>query len=420
VELELQGHNVLKCNIGNPGAFGFEAPQVVLDAIKENVGRAVPYEHQKGLPEARAVLLDKYRKIVEGGPAGTCASVTMDDIYIGNGVSELIMMSMRALLNPGDEVLIPSPDYPLWTAAVLLHGGVPVYYDCPSDNGFLPQIENIRSLVTARTRAIVIVNPNNPTGVIYPEELLQDIADMAEEYPFGGIVVFTDEIYDTMLFDGSKMTYMSSLISKTLCCSFGGLSKVYRACGFRVGWMVTSGDRTHAQGYLNALNMLSGLRLCANVPGQYGVKPAVEGFQSISQLTAPGGRLYEARKLVMQKVAKSHYMTMQEPKGAMYAFVKVNLPDFDDQLFALDLLETKHVLIAPGSSFNVEYKDHFRITLLPPLGELVQAMDAIEQVLSVHAAKQEATKQEALRILKAIRGSEDSGRIEELQRKASL
>jgi len=422
-ELESQGHAVLKWNIGNPGAFGFEAPQVVVDAIRANVTRGVPYEHQKGLSEARQAVMEKYNRILatEGdSPPEPRHLLTMEDVYVGNGVSELTMMAMRALLNPGDEVLIPSPDYPLWTAAVSMHGGVPVYYDCAPEDSFLPRIENIRSRVTARTRALVLVNPNNPTGAVYPRELLRDIAAMAEEYPFGGIVIFTDEIYDAMLFDGNRMTHMSALVRNTLCCSFGGLSKVYRACGFRVGWMVTSGDRSHARGYLNALNMLSGLRLCANVPGQFGVKPALEGPQSIEKLTAPGGRLYEARKLVLSRVAKSAYMTVQEPQGAMYCFIKVNVPRFDDKVFALELLDSKRILIAPGSSFNVPYTDHFRITLLPPLDQLGAALDAVEELLGQQAARVEEEERAALRILQALRGGEESTRLQSLHQKASF
>jgi alanine-synthesizing transaminase len=326
---------------------------------------------------------------------------------------------MRGLLNPGDEVLIPSPDYPLWTAAVTMHGGRPLYYPCKPENGFVPTIMDIRALVTSRTRAIVVINPNNPAGVIYPKELLQDIVAMAEEYPFGGMVIFADEIYDQITFDGNKMTHMASLCHNTLCCSFGGLSKVYRACGFRVGWLVMSGNRSRAVSYENALNLLSGLRLCANVPGQYAVIPALQD-KSIKDLVAPGGRLYEARKVILNSVAKSKYMSIHEPQGALYAFVEVNLPDFDDQVFALDLVEKKHILIAPGSSFNVPYKNHFRITLLPPPDKLREAFQAIDEVLEEYAQTLEQRKEEALKIVQAMRAGEDKERIEKLRSKAKF
>eukprot|EP00667_Euglena_gracilis_P008261 EG_transcript_8362 len=421
-EIEAAGQEVLKCNIGNPGAFGFEAPKAITDAIYANIDKAVPYSAQKGLPEAREALTHYVNGYIErenGGVYPAFPRVTANDIYLGNGVSELIMMCMRALLNPGDEVLIPSPDYPLWTAAVSMHGGVPIHYPCLPENGFLPTVDTIRPLVTSRTRAIVVINPNNPTGVIYPRELLQEICDMAEEYPFGGMVVFADEIYDQITFDGHEMTHVGSLCHKALCCSFGGLSKVYRACGFRVGWLAMSGNRSGAESYNNALNLLSGLRLCSNVPGQYAIIPALED-RSVDALVAPGGRLYEARQIIINKVAQSKYLSLIAPQGAMYAFVKVNLPDFEDQVFALDLVEKKHILLAPGSSFNVPYKDHFRITLLPPLDKLASAFDEIEDLLETYAANLEQRKEEALRIVQAIRGGEDKKRMERLRLKAQF
>jgi len=421
-ELEAAGQPVLKCNIGNPGAFGFEAPAEITAALHDHVNVAVPYCHQKGLPEAREAIRDHMNKYIEEENAGVYPEfpkVTINDIYLGNGVSELIMMSMRALLNPGDEVLVPSPDYPLWTAAVTMHGGVAVHYPCRPENGFLPVVDDIRALVTSRTRAVVVVNPNNPTGVIYPRELLQQIADMAEDYPFGGIVVFADEIYDQITFDDARMFHLASIVHKTLCCSFMGLSKVYRACGFRVGWMAMSGNRYGAESYNNALNLLSGLRLCANVPGQYAIIPALRD-KSIRALVAPGGRLHEARNVIISKCAKSKYLSLISPQGAMYAFVKVNLPEFDDQMFALDLVEKKHILLAPGSSFNVPYKDHFRMTLLPPPESLAKAFDDIEDLLETYASILEQRKEEALRIVQAIRSGEEKKRIERLKAKSQF
>jgi alanine-synthesizing transaminase len=305
---------------------------------------------------------------------------------MGNGVSECIDFALRALLNSGDEVLLPSPDYPLWSASVALNHGTPVYYHCRPETGFQPDPDEIRSLVTSRTRAVVLINPNNPTGAVYGREVLEAVARIADEHQ---LIVFADEIYDQMLYDGAQHVPMATLVHDTLCATFGGLSKIYRACGYRVGWVAFSGDREHAADYLHAVELLASLRLCANVPGQWAVQTALGGHQSIRQLTAPGGRLYQSRQAVIEGVARSKYLELKAPQGAMYAFPGVipeNLPDFHDRRFALELLEKKHVLIAPGSSFNVPYRNHFRITTLPEERQIETVFRRMEEVLDLLAA----------------------------------
>jgi len=305
---------------------------------------------------------------------------------MGNGVSECIDFTLRALLNSGDEVLLPSPDYPLWSASVALNHGTAVYYNCRPDNGFHPDPDEIRSLVTPRTRAVVLINPNNPTGAVYGREVLEAIARIADE---NELIVFADEIYDQMLYDGAQHVPMATLVHDTLCATFGGLSKIYRACGYRVGWVAFSGDREHAADYLHAVELLASLRLCANVPGQWAVQTALGGHQSIQQLTAPGGRLYQSRQAVIEGVARSKYLELKAPEGAMYAFPGISaetLPDFHDRRFALELLEKKHVLIAPGSSFNVPYRNHFRITTLPDERQIATVFERMEEVLDLMAA----------------------------------
>jgi alanine-synthesizing transaminase len=291
--------------------------------------------------------------------------ITAEDVVMGNGVSECIDLAMRALLNSGDEVLVPSPDYPLWSASVSLNRGRPVYYNCKAENGFQPDPEEIAQRITDKTRAIVVINPNNPTGAVYSRDRLEAIAELAAKHQ---LVVFADEIYDQVLYNGAEHVPMASLVHDSLCVSFNGLSKIYRACGYRVGWIVFSGDRSHAHEYQHAVELLASLRLCANVPGQWAVQTALGGVQSIRELTAPGGRLYESRQAIIQGVAETPGLSLVEPQGALYAFIRAqpaNGSSFDDREFALKLLEERHVLIAPGSSFNVPYRDHFRITLLP-------------------------------------------------------
>jgi alanine-synthesizing transaminase len=308
-------------------------------------------------------------------------------------VSELIDLCLRALLNAGDEVLIPSPDYPLWSAAVTLNGGKAVYYPCRPENDFVPDPEEIAALVTRKTRAIVVINPNNPTGAVYPRAVCEGIAKLAEAHK---LVVFSDEIYDQMTYDGAESIPMATLVRDTVCCTMSGLSKIYRACGYRVGWAAFSGNLRGAGDYLSALELLSSLRLCSNVPAQWAVQTALGGYQSIKELLAPGGRLYESRRAILEATSSSRFLALAPPKGSMYAFVRVKteeLPDFDDQVFALDLLEQKHVLLAPGTSFNVPYRDHFRTTLLPDAALLKKVFVRIDELLSAYASRPSGDKQ---------------------------
>ena len=382
-QLEREGHDIIKLNIGNPGAFGFRMPSSMLVAIVENLHQADPYSHQKGIFSAReAVVMQQQNRGV--------LDVTADDVFIGNGVSELIMLAMRALLNPGDEVLVPSPDYPLWTASAVIHGAKAVHYPCRPERGYLPDPVEVESLVTEKTRAMVVINPNNPTGAVYPLETLTALAGIAERHH---LVLCGDEIYDEMIYDAAKFVPLATLAKHSLCLTFSGLSKVYRACGLRVGWLVFSGEREHARDYLHAIDLLASLRLCSNVPGQFAVQTALGGHQSIFELTRPGGRLHATREALLGAMQRSRWLSLEPPPmGAMYGFIRVHaerlpggLAAFDDQAFALDLLERKHVLVAPGSSFNVPYHDHFRVTLLPDAEEMGEVCSRIESLLDEYA-----------------------------------
>ena len=378
MEMERQGYEIISLNIGNPGLFGYRTPETMRLAMIENLGQSEAYCHQKGIFPAReaVVMQQQDRGVME---------VTADDVFMGNGVSECIDLVLRALLNSGDEILVPSPDYPLWSASVSLNRGTPVYYNCKPESAFQPDPDEIRSLLTPRTRGIVLINPNNPTGAVYSRELLEEIASIAEEHQ---IIVFADEIYDQILYDGAQHVPMATLVHDTLCATFNGLSKIYRACGYRVGWVSFSGDREHAAEYLHAVELLASLRLCANVPGQWAVQTALGGYQSVGDLTRPGGRLYQSRQAIIDCVAESRYFELQEPQGAMYAFPRVKkdlVPGFNDQAFALELLIKKHVLIAPGSSFNVPYQDHFRITTLPRDEKMGVVFERMEDVLDALA-----------------------------------
>ena len=360
LELEKRGYEILSLNIGNPGLFGFRTPETMRLAMIENLSQAEPYCHQKGIfPAREAVVMQQQNRGIH--------DVSADEVFIGNGVSELIDLSLRALLNPGDEVFVPSPDYPLWSAAVALNGGRVSYYPCLPENNFIPDPDWIRREISDRTRAIVVINPNNPSGAVYSREVLQELADIAAEK---GIVLLADEIYDQMVYDDAEFIPMATLAKEGVCLTFSGLSKVYRACGYRVGWCVFSGDLERAQPLVHGMELLSALRLCSNVPGQWAVQTALGGFQSVVELVQPGGRLYQSRQTIIDRVADSPYLDVVTPMGAMYAFIRLDkrfADTLDDQAFALELLESKHVLVAPGSSFNTPYRDHFRITLLPDL-----------------------------------------------------
>jgi alanine-synthesizing transaminase len=395
-EMERLGYDIVSLNIGNPGAFGFRTPETMRLAMIENLRSAEGYCHQKGIfPAREAVVMQQQERGVRG--------VTADDVFIGNGVSELIDLTLRALLTADEEVLVPSPDYPLWTAAVNLNRGRAVHYPCRPEQGFVPDPEEMESLITKRTRAIVVINPNNPTGAVYPRAVLEAIARLAEKHH---LVVLADEIYDQVTYDGAEFVPMATLVQHTLCGTLSGLSKVYRACGYRVGWAVFSGDVEHAREYLSALELLSSLRLCSNVPGQWAVQTALGGYQSIRELVGPGGRLYESRNAVIEAVARSQFLYLTPPMGAMYAFVGVRtdrLPEFDDQQFALDLLEHKHVLVAPGTSFNVPYRNHFRVTNLPEHQMITEVFGRMEELLGNYAVGEQPASRPnpALRVVEA-------------------
>ena len=378
LELEKRGYEIISLNIGNPGLFGFRTPETMRLAMIENLAQAEPYCHQKGIfPAREAVVMQQQNRGVPG--------VSADEVFIGNGVSELIDLSLRALLNPGDEALVPSPDYPLWSAAVALNGGTAKHYACRPDDGFLPDLVDMEGLISERTRAIVVINPNNPSGAVYTRDILKAIVGLAERH---GLVILTDEIYDQMVYDDAEFVPMASLVNETVCLTYSGLSKIYRACGYRVGWCVFSGDLEKAADYIHGMELLAALRLCSNVPSQWAVQTALGGIQSITDLVSPGGRLYQSRQAIIDRVAASEFLSLQKPMGAMYAFVRLD-PRFqgklDDQAFALELLEKHHVLVAPGTSFNTPYSDHFRITTLPDPETINTVFDRIDTCLAVHA-----------------------------------
>lgn len=378
-EMERMGYDIVPLNIGNPGVFGFRTPETMRLAMIENMRASEAYCHQKGIfPAREAVVMQQQSRGVRG--------VSADEVFMGNGVSELIDLVLRALLSTDDEVLVPTPDYPLWTAAVNLNRGRAVHYPCRPENRFEPDPAEIEALITSRTRAIVVINPNNPTGAVYSRATLEAIAKIAEKHH---LVVFCDEIYDQILYDDAEFVPMATLVHGTLCATMSGLSKVYRACGYRVGWVAFSGDVEQARDYLNAVDKLSSLRLCSNVPGQWAVQTALGGYQSIYELTRPGGRLHQSRQAIIEGVAASKYLEVCKPRGAIYAFIGVKdgaLPNFDDQQFAMDLLQHKHVLLAPGTSFNTPYKTHFRITNLPTAEVLSDVFRRMEELLDSYAS----------------------------------
>lgn len=377
-ELEKIGYEIIKLNIGNPGRFGFRTPETMRLAMIENLAASEAYCDQKGIfPAREAIVMQQQNRGV--------LNVSAEQVFIGNGVSELIDLTLRALLNRGDEVLLPSPDYPLWTAATILNGGTAVHYPCRPENHYLPDPQEVEALITPRTRALVIINPNNPTGAVYDRQRLEALARIAEKHR---LMIMADEIYDKMTYDEAKFISMATLVDDTLCATYSGLSKVYRACGYRVGWVVFSGENRYADDYLHGVEMLSALRLCSNVPGQWAVQTALGGFQSINELVSPGGRLHRSRQAIIDGVAASRYLELVKPMGSMFAFPGVNteaMPHFDDHQFALDLLEQKHVLIVPGNSFNVPYRNHFRITSLPDDETFKEVFQRIEALLEDYA-----------------------------------
>ncbi|HEY2346817.1 MAG TPA: aminotransferase class I/II-fold pyridoxal phosphate-dependent enzyme [Xanthomonadaceae bacterium] len=378
-ELEARGHQLIKLNIGNPGAFGFRAPEHMQQAIATHLPHSDAYTQQQGLPAAREALAAHYSQ--RDGEA-----ILPEQVFVGNGVSELIDIALRALLNPGDEVLLPSPDYPLWSAATILNDGRPAYYDCRAENGYVPDPDQIEALVTPRTRALVVINPNNPTGASYPRAVLQRLVEIAAKHQ---LLLLADEIYEGIVYDETTFTPMGSLAGDVPCLSFGGLSKLHRACGWRVGWGVLGGDLWRLADYMHSLDLLSALRLCSNVPGQWAIPAALQGPETIKPLCAPGGRLYETRRAVIDCCEDSPYLDLVAPQAALYAFPSFRrelLPHLDDHRFALELLEQEHVLIVPGSSFNVRYRNHFRITLLPEADTMREVFARIGNALARHAA----------------------------------
>lgn len=373
--MEEEGHRILKLNIGNPAPFGFEAPEEILVDVIRNLPTAQGYCDSKGLYSARKAIMQYCQSL-------RIQNVEIDDIYIGNGVSELVVMGLQGLINNGDEVLVPAPDYPLWTAAINLSGGKPVHYRCDEQADWNPDIDDIRRKVTPRTRAIVVINPNNPTGAVYSRAMLEEIIEIARTHD---LVVFADEIYDKILYDGAVHTPLASLADDILCITLNGLSKTYRVAGFRTGWMVVSGAKRRARDYIEGLDILASMRLCANVPSQHAVQTALGGYQSIREFIIPGGRLYEQRNLAWERLNAIPGVSCVKPSGALYLFPKLDTRRFNisnDERFALDLLREEKMLIVHGSGFNWPEPDHFRIVFLPRVEDIGMAMDRLERFLA--------------------------------------
>ena len=368
--MEAEGVKILKLNIGNPATFGFRAPNELLEIMAGNLDKTEGYSDSRGLLTAReAIAAYDKKKGIEG--------VGVQDIYTGNGVSELITLSMQGLLDYGDEILVPSPDYPLWTASVSLAGGTAVHYICDEKSGWYPDIKDIEKKVTPRTKGIVVINPNNPTGALYPLDILKKIVDIAERFD---LIIFADEIYDRLVMDGKKHTSIASLTNKCLCITFNGLSKSHLVAGYRVGWMSISGDKANARGYLEGINMLSNMRLCSNVPAQSLIAPALSMEKETEALLVPGGRVYEQRELITNAINAIPGLHTTKPEAAFYCFPKMDVKKFnirDDERFALDLLHQQQILLTHGGGFHWEKPDHFRIVYLPDVETLQKAADAI-------------------------------------------
>ena len=375
--LEAQGHRIIKLNIGNPQPFGFETPPEILVEVVRNLPTSQGYSDSQGLVSARTAVVQHYQ---ERGIDIT----DVDDVWLGNGVSELIQVALNALLDEGDEVLIPAPDYPLWTAATSLSGGKPVHYLCDESSGWMPDIEDMRSKITKRTKAIVIINPNNPTGAVYSPEVLRKIADLAVEH---GLIVMADEIYDKILYDDAVHTTFATIAPDVFTITFNGLSKAYRLAGFRSGWMVMTGPRRHAASYIEGVSMLTNMRLCANVPAQHAIQTALGGRQSIRDLVLPGGRLLEQRDAAVNTLRSIPGVSCVEPKGALYVFPRLDpevYPIEDDRKFVLDFLRAERVLVVQGTGFNWPTPDHLRIVTLPWAADLVEAIERLGNFLSTY------------------------------------
>jgi alanine-synthesizing transaminase len=373
-QMEEEGHKIIKLNIGNLAVFGFDAPEEIQQDMIRNLPTSAGYSDSKGIFGARkAVMHETQKQGIKG--------VMLDDIYLGNGASELIVMATNGLLNNGDEMLLPAPDYPLWTAAVSLSGGTPVHYICDEDNGWMPNIDDIRSKITKNTKGIVVINPNNPTGALYSDELLMQIVELARKH---GLIIFADEVYDKVLYDGVKHTPLASLSEDVLTLTFNSLSKSYRSCGYRAGWLVVSGDKKPAADYIEGLNMLSNMRLCANVPGQWAIQTALGGYQSINDLVGEGGRLRKQRDLAYELITAIPGVTCVKPQAALYMFPRLDpkvYPIQDDQQFFLELLQETKVMLVQGTGFNWKTTDHFRIVFLPHEDDLREAISRIAKFL---------------------------------------
>ena len=379
-KMEEEGKKILKLNIGNPAPFGFTAPEEVLLDIRHNIPESQGYSDSRGIFAARKAVM-QYAQLKN------IPNVTMKDIYTGNGASELIQLSLHALLNSGDEVLIPSPDYPLWTACTNLAGGTAVHYICDEQSDWYPDLGDIESKITPKTKAIVIINPNNPTGALYPRELLERIVDIARRHE---LIIFSDEIYDRLVMDGLEHISIASLAPELFCVTFSGLSKSHMVCGFRVGWMILSGNKDIARDYISGINMLSNMRLCSNVPGQSIIQTALGGYQSVNEYIVPGGRVYEQRQCICDILNQIPGISVVKPKAAFYVFPKIDIKKFnihDDQQFALDFLREKRVLIVPGSGFNWKTPDHFRIVYLPRCEILQEAGEKLASFLETYQQK---------------------------------
>ena len=376
-QLEEAGYKILKLNIGNPAAFDLNAPEEIIKDVILNIPFADGYSDSKGIfPARKAVMHYCQQKHIDG--------VQINDIYLGNGVSDLILLSMEAFLNNGDEILVPAPDYPLWTAAICLAGGNPVHYICDEESEWYPDLKDIESKITPKTKGIVVINPNNPTGAVYPKEVLEKIAALAEKHK---IAVFCDEIYDKILYDGVTHTSLASLIKDTFCITYNGISKNYRSCGFRAAWMILSGNKKMAEDYIDGLDLLANMRLCSNVPGQYAIQTALGGYQSINDLVKPGGRLYEQRTLCHQLLNDIPGISCVKAKGSLYMFPKIDTARFnirDDQKFVLDLLMDKRILLVNGTGFNWEKPDHFRVVFLPRTDDLEKALGRLKDFLATY------------------------------------
>ncbi len=379
-QLEEAGYKILKLNIGNPAVFDLNAPEEIVKDVILNLPYSDGYSDSKGIfPARKAVMHYCQQKHIDG--------VQINDIYLGNGVSDLILLSMEAFLDNGDEVLVPMPDYPLWTAAICLAGGKAVHYVCDEQSDWYPDIADMERKITPKTKAIVVINPNNPTGAVYPKEVLEQIAALAEKHH---LVVFCDEIYDKILYDGVTHTSIASMIKDTFCLTFNGISKNYRACGFRAAWMVLSGNKKIAEDYIDGLDLLANMRLCSNVPGQYAIQTALGGYQSINDLVAPGGRLYEQRTLCHKLLNDIPGISCVKAKGSLYMFPKIDTQKFnikDDQKFVLDLLMEKRILLVNGRGFNWDKPDHFRVVFLPRTDDLTKSLGLLKDFLATYQQK---------------------------------